>query len=348
MRIIRKLLAFILLVIFIAVTNIAFCQSPSTPDYWQTITASTADRYSDYLYDTVISRTCGHSITVSCARMVDPDGTPIHHQLVLRCMNHGNYFSADILKNTKDTVYTSMFTYVDNTFYYIRDMRVSDSICYFCGMKETRRKYIKSEDPGIPLDEIVYHKGFLARLGLMGIFQDSNAMFIPISPDPPPGPITPVPVTEWSLGIEITEIAQTSTLNKMWVDNGLNVDGFRAAQFSQCPSDTPYTELAVWVDSSFTIDSAHAYIIGRQDNMSLSCLVEVEDNLGITTTPAHYKVYRPSMPEEILTDVTGTDCRVIFSSRIFKDTMVGELRLPQHEFLYDYTVGIRYKDMLGP
>ena len=345
MRIIRKLLAFALLVIFIAVTNIVFCQSPSAPDYWQTITASTADRYSDYLYDTVISRTCGHSITVSCARMVDPDGTPIHHQLVLRCMNHGNYFSADILKNTKDTVYTSMFTYVDNTLYYIRDMRVSDSICYFCGMKETRRKYIKSEDPGIPLDEIVYHKGFLARLGLMGIFQDSNAMFIPISPDPPPGPMTPVPVTERGLGIEITDIAQTSTLDKMWVDNGLNVDGFRTAQFSQCPSDTPYTELAVWVDSSFTIDSAHAYIIGRQDNMSLSCLVEVEDNLGITTTPAHYKVYRPSMPEEILTDVTGTDCRVIFSSRIFKDTMVGELRLPQHEFLYDYTVGIRYKDM---
>ena len=135
MRIIRKLLAFILLVIFIAVTNTVFCQSPSAPDYWQTITASTADRYSDYLYDTVISRTCGHSITVSCARMVDPDGTPIHHQLVLRCMNHGNYFSADILKNTKDTVYTSMFTYVDNTLYYIRDMRVSDSICYFCGMK---------------------------------------------------------------------------------------------------------------------------------------------------------------------------------------------------------------------
>ena len=107
MRIIRKLLASTLLVILIAATNIAFCQSPSAPDYWQTVTASTTDSYSDYLYDTVISRTCGHSLTVSCARMVDLDGIPIHHQLVLRCMNHGNYFSADILKNMKDTVYTN-------------------------------------------------------------------------------------------------------------------------------------------------------------------------------------------------------------------------------------------------
>lgn len=323
--------------------GVGFCQGIQ-PDLWQTTTASSVDRYADWECDTVIARTCGHSVTVSCARVPDAQGEAASHRFVLRCMNHGNYFTFDLLPETRDTMGTAFYLYEDKTCYYIRDMRVSDSICFFCGTRVIHRRYLSySLMKSLPDDEF-YYKGFFGRFDMSLILRDSNAMYIPIVPGPGLEPPVPVPVTEWYPRVQFAYIDEAATLDKLWVDNGLYVDGWRLAYYDSCSQSEPYNSLAVYVDSNFSIDEATAYIIGRRaDSMERSCLVEVLDNLRYPLTPSSYRVWTPTLLHEVLTDVTGNDCRVLFSSRIFNDIHLEEAG----DFRHDYTVGIRYKDMFS-
>lgn len=316
-------------------------QSVVPPNQWQTTTASTLDRYGDWECDTVISRTYGHSLTMSCARVSDVLGRPRFHRFVLRCMNNEDYFQFDLLPLRKVTMFTVDYMYEDITYYYIRDMRVSDSICFFCGTEVVERRYIPYPSATeVPIDETLY-KGFFGRYDMKHVLRDSNAMYIPAAPGIGAGPTIPVPVTEWGCVVQIAYIDKAATLDKLWVENGIRVDGRKYAWWSNCEMEPPYDQLSMWIDPSFTIMDAKAFLIGRYaGDMSRSCLVEVYGNLGFTELSANYMVHIPTMPEEILTDVTGNDCRVYFSSRIFKDTLLGEEDL----FHRNYTVGIRYYD----
>ena len=320
-----------------------FCQTIYSPDQWQTAVASTEDNYNDFSCDTVITRTSGHSITVSCVRDTLLNGKPSRHRIVMRCMNHGRYFTFDMLPFYKDTVYCFDYMYIDNVYYYVRDMRISDSICFFCGTKETHRKYNPmpgGQPPSVPNDE-VFHVGFFGRFD-MRFIKDSDAVVVPVMPDPGSGSTQPVPVTEWHPMAHIVEVPQTATLDKFWVDNGLSVYGYKNGQIHPqgCPNEDPYIDLSVGIDPDFSIFDAKAYIIGRQLwNMSRSCMVEIESGLDLISTSIHYKVWEPPMTYEMFTDVTANDSRVLFSSRIFQGTTVGE-----NAYLPTYTIGIRYKD----
>ena len=194
--------------------------------------------------------------------------------------------------------------------------------------------------PG-PFDTETIYEGFFGRIDMRWV-KDSDLMVVPIAPGPGPGPTYPVPLTEWHPRVQITYIEEAATLDKMWVDNGLKVDGRKFAWYDDnCTNDPTYDRLSMWIDPEFEIDQAKAYIIGRKkDNIDRSCLVEVTDHLGFTPTPPTYRVLQPDMKEEILTDVTSTDCRVLISSRIFKYTVLNS----GNSFQKEYTVGIRYKD----
>ena len=222
-------------------------------------------------------------------------------------------------------------------------MRISDSICFLCGMKETFRHYVLlpgSLQPEIPNDEVL-HVGFFGRFD-MRFIKDSNAMVVPITPGPDQGSIVPVPLTNWHPMTHIVEVPQAATLDKLWVDNGLSVYGCKSGQYfpQGCPNEDPYIDLSVGIDPDFSIFDAKAYIIGRQfDNMNRSCMMEVGSGLDLVSTSIHYTMWEPLMAYEVLTDVTANDSRVLFSSRIFQGTTVGE-----NVYLPTYTIGIRYKD----
>ena len=261
----------------------------------------------------------------------------------MRCMNHGNYFTFDMLPSYIDTTYSFNNAYIDNVYYYVRDMRISDSICFLCGMKETFRHYVllpSSPQPEIPNDEVI-RVGFFGRFD-MRFIKDSDAMVVPIAPGPDQGSIVPVPLTNWHPMTHIVEVPQAATLDKLWVDNGLSVYGYKYGQYypQGCPNEDPYIDLEVGIDPDFSIFDAKAYIIGRQyGNMNRSCMVEVTSGLDLVSTAINYTVWEPSMAYEMFTDVTANDSRVLFSSRIFQGTTVGE-----NAYLPTYTIGIRYKD----
>ncbi|MBR3413528.1 MAG: hypothetical protein IKG81_12650 [Bacteroidales bacterium] len=62
----EKFLLSILYVAFLLMGQTkGFCQTSCTADQWQTVVASTEDDYADFPCDTVITRTCGHSIIVT-------------------------------------------------------------------------------------------------------------------------------------------------------------------------------------------------------------------------------------------------------------------------------------------
>ena len=254
----------------------------------------------------------------------------------VRCMNSNKYFEFDILPLVKDTTITS----INRTSYYIHDMRMSDSLCFFCGTKVIRRYFpsewnFQNSLPANSRDTITV--GFFGRMNIKTMLRDSDAVVYPISLDPfgPPG--YPEPQTEWHPTIQISEVQHTSSLEKLWVDNGLYVDGFKNARFNNCPNDPPYAYNTEYYDTAFSIDSARAYIIGRlNDNAKSSCLVEVYTCLNFYASPSEYIIRKPEMPEEVLTDVTGNDVRILFSSRIYKDI--------DNVFLHNYTIGVRYKD----
>ena len=184
-----------------------YSQSVTPPDQWQTTTASTVDSYADWQCDTVISRTWGHSLTLSCARVSNVSGLPMKYHFVLRCMNHGNYFVFDMLDQEEGA--TTQYQY--NSSYYIRDMRVSDSICFFCGTKVTHRLYIVGGMGPEPFDTETIYEGFFGRIDMRWV-KDSDLMVVPIAPGPGPGPTYPVPLTEWHPRVQITYIEEAATL----------------------------------------------------------------------------------------------------------------------------------------
>ena len=326
-------------------------QGASSPESWQIGTASTHDTYSGFFCDTVITRTCGHSVTVTAARMIDEQNYVLNHRFFVRCMNSQNYFRFDILPSAKDTTYF----HIDHNRYYIHDMRISDSICFFCGTKVTERRFLPDPlDPGsIELDTMIT-TGFFGRIDFGALLRDSCAMRIPETGDPngseapiggggnPSG--LPVPITEWHPRMDFALIPQTSALEKMWVENGIFVDGYKNSYLTECAVDTLYNEINVCMDTNFNIVTAHAYIIGRlSEDPNRSCLMEVTQGLrydGITDT--WLDLYKPEIAEEYLTDITGNDYRILFSSRIFKDLTADD----GTAFDGDFTIGVRYKDNL--
>jgi len=315
------------------VDNNARCQTIN----WQNTVISTESIFTDTQCDTSICRTYGESLVVSCFRVPNDKGEALYHRFFVRCMNSSKYFEFDILPFASETTATS----INSISYYIHDMRMSDSLCFFCGTKVTRRYFppdwsFPNNPPSVIRDTVTV--GFFGRMDFRIMLRDSDAVVYPVVLDPFSPPSYPEPQTEWHPNVQISEVPQTSSLEKLWVDNGLYVDGFKWARYQGCSRDKPYMYNSEYYDTAFCIDSARAYIIGRlSNNANNSCLVEVYSGLSFYGGATSYIVRKPEMSEEVLTDVTGNDVRILFSSRIYKDF--------DDVFLHDYTIGIRYKDL---
>lgn len=333
----RHLLKRRYLIALTLVTLLVGSNARSQTNNWQNSVISSESLYSNIECDTIISRTYGSSLVVTCARVPNNYGRPSCHRIVVRCMNSNNYFNFDILHSWRDT----MLYYIDKNYYYIRDMRMSDSICFFCGTKVIHRTYlsIPGNPYSVPIAEDTLSKGFVGRIEINAMLRDSNAVvWLPtINPDDPPG--YPVPVTEWHPYTQITEINKTASLEKIWVDDGLHIEGTKNTEGEV--DDPLYEDNSVYYDPDFSIENAQAYLIGRlNDNPDQTCLVIILNHLYLSNIQSDYSIFIPQNPSERLCDVKGTDGRIIFSSRIDSDII-------RETYPFEYTLGVRYKDIVS-
>ena len=219
-------------------------QSASSPESWQFGTASTRDIYYGGRCDTVITRTCGHSVTVTAARMIDEQNHVLNHRFFVRCMNGQNYFRFDILPSE----HSIMPTYTVDRRYHIHDMRISDSICFFCGTQVTRMRFLADSlvPASISLDTVIT-TGFFGRFDIDELRQRLNG-------------------AKWPFQVEFTLVPQTSALENMRVGNGIFEEG----------------------GSGSDIAGAHGYLFGRMyKDPQKPCMAEVTQGLrndGYTDT----------------------------------------------------------------
>jgi hypothetical protein len=243
-------------------------------------------------------------------------------------MNHPNYFTFDILPYTEVQTFESF----NKETYYIYDMRISDSICFFCGKKVVRREFdpLALDPYAHPVTSDTITTGFIARFNLKRLMQDS-ASWVTLSPSG-----LSVQITTWYPDIQIATIEQTASLEKLWVEDGLHTEGNKNPEGED--DDPLYVDNAVYYDPSFSIENARAYLIGRLTGKPDStCLVIVHDMLQFSSFPSNYSVLTPENENEKLCDVKGTDGRIIISSRIFDD-------IHREVFPIEYILGVRYRD----
>lgn len=307
--------------------NNARCQTVN----WQNTVISTECEFSGTKCDTMICRTYGESLVVSCARISNQNNEPQYHRFIVRCMNSNKYFISDILP--AETVVT--ITSINRVSYLIHDMRMSDSLCFFCGTKVIARDL--PPEIGLPAEHDTVTVGFIGRMNIQTMLRDSDAVVYPVVLDPFSPPGYPEPQTEWHPHTQITEIEETATLEKLWVEDGLHTEGVK----NENAEDTVplYKDNETYYDPSFSIVNAKAYLIGTVTGNPLqTCLVIINNYLYHSNNPSNYYIFIPDSTQEFLRDIKGTDGRIIISSRIYKD-----INTP---FRYDYMHGVRYKDIV--
>lgn len=307
--------------------NNARCQTVN----WQNTVISTECKFSGTKCDTMICRTYGESLVVSCARISNQNNEPQYHRFIVRCMNSNKYFISDILP--AETVVTT--TSINRVSYLIHDMRMSDSLCFFCGTKVIARDF--PPEIGLPAEHDTVTVGFIGRMNIQTMLRDSNAVVWPVIVDPENPPTHPEPMTEWTPHTQITFIEQTSSFEKLWVEDGLHIEGVKNNEGEQ--EDPLYMECNTYYDPSFTIENAKAYLIGTMSGNPLqTCLVIIENNIYHSNDPSDYSIFVPDSASEFLRDIKGTDGRIIISSRVFQD-----INTP---FRLEYMHGVRYLDIV--
>ena len=319
------------------------------PAGWQQSIASLEEPYPAIQGDTVITRTCGTSLSVSCVRYTEDNKS--HYTFVVRerdSVQRCRTFQA--LGETVDTMRNYQGHYIEyHTRFYIKDMRTADSMCFFCGMREdivTLLPLSSGEAGTAPAERVLLSAD---SMGLLGRFSLAKIVTpVPIS-EAPQGPETrgdesgtvePQGILPTRVGIRILPIEETSVLDKMWIDEGLNVD--YSLVNGSCPNDPPFSYNEVYYDPGFPPDSVQAFIVGRlKDNASRSCVVNVK---GLLLAQSEYTLKKSPLIEEIFYDVTGIDARVILSSRIDspqeKTSIINYTSFPSQQ-----TIGLRVKDL---
>ena len=126
--------------------------------------ASESVHYANEIGDEVIVRNSDDMVLVICSKAVDGSND---HTFMVRSLTTGvtqgftcnlgtmfsqpsdNYFIKDMrlqqnvlfLRNAR-TTHSIMPTYTVDRRYHIHDMRISDSICFFCGTQVTRMRFL--------------------------------------------------------------------------------------------------------------------------------------------------------------------------------------------------------------
>lgn len=353
----------LVLLAFVAVANETKCQEftsdsnicakeQALPAGWQTNTYHLIECYPEVLGDTVIARSCGTKLSVSCVRNTGRLG--LAYTFVVRDLEDGahyRYFRA--LKETADTMADTDGRMVESrTRYYIRDMRVADSTCFFCGMCVTTRTMLPLFNG---VNDVPVHQSLLSvdSVGILGRFSLSYIITpqqsylepgdMPLT-SPGSGDAHGNGVLPTSISYELGDVVSTAVLDKMWLDQGLNMDMTYA---HQCPLDTPFTWDTVYYDSMFPRDSVQAFIIGRlKDDARRSCLVNVKD---VYAPSCSYTVEVSPLESEIFYDITGIDARVFISSRFGRRGDSDFLISYRNDFVTNHhsyrTLGVRYRDL---
>ena len=360
------LIAPVVCLLLLGTTNHAHCQTPivettgvaapqPVPCGWQQQTASLVEPYHEVMADTVISRTCGTSLSVTCARLTKVDGS--HYTFVVRDREDGQHYrSFQALQDVSDTVADYLGRLIEfKIHYYVRDVRVADSSCFFCGMKEASRTLLPSSEGDVASSQrvVLEHSktGFIGRFSLADVITPTEIAESPntdiAAKDGSSSSQTTTQLPS-SVGLQLALVKEASTLDKMWIDEGLYVDAAPYAGLppsSYCP---PFTSDTIYYDTLFTIDSVQTFAIGRlKDDESRSCLVSMRN---MFSSSSNYTVKVSPMANEIFYDITGIDARVLLSSRFgFSDTPefpIGDNgEFFQSDFSSFKTIGVRFKDL---
>ena len=322
------------------------------PAGWQQSIASLEEPYPAIQGDTVITRTCGTSLSVSCVRYTEDNKS--HYTFVVRerdSVQRCRTFQA--LGETVDTMRNYQGHYIEyHTRFYIKDMRTADSMCFFCGMREdivTLLPLSSGEAGTAPAERVLLSAD---SMGLLGRFSLAKIVTpVPIS-EAPQGPETrgdysgtvePQGILPTSVGIRILPISETSVLDKMWIDEGLNMD---FSVYSKSQGATPFAHDTVYYDPDFLPDSVQAFIVGRlKTPASRSCVVNVQNLLS---SQSDYTVKVSPIQDELFYDVTGIDARVILSSRFGlpgTNGTVGQANGLMSNYACNKTFGVRVKDL---
>ena len=323
------------------------------PAGWQQSIASLEEPYPAIQGDTVITRTCGTSLSVSCVRYTEDNKS--HYTFVVRerdSVQRCRTFQA--LRETVDTMTNYQGHYIEyHTRFYIKDMRTADSMCFFCGMREdivTLLPLSSGEAGTAPAERVLLSAD---SMGLLGRFSLAKIVTpVPIS-EAPQGPETrgddsgtvePQWILPTRVGIRILPIEETSVLDKMWIDEGLYMD-FSVADLKDVIY-FPFAHDTVYYDPDFPPDSVQAFIVGRLKNpASRSCVVNVQNLLS---SQSDYTVKVSPIQDELFYDVTGIDARVMLSSRFGlpgSDSTVGQAYGLTTNYACGKTFGVRVKDL---
>lgn len=305
---------------------------------WQIMTASSADVYADTPCDTAIARTCGASLTVTCARSVE-NGLPLHRFLV-RDMNSTRYSCIEL----RSTI-TGQHS---RTCYYVHDMRVSDSVCLFCGTKVSLLEETffppATADGGSTDPYLVIRTdstGFIGRFSLADFMRSMNGTSLSRAETfDDQGPYLPTQPSSVSIDLELLDIPSAKNFSRMWVPDGLHADALQHHLFFNGQVADPYCHVKAFYDQRFSIDSATAYLVGTARPSGRSCIAEV-NNLRPSSASSSVSILCSPIEDEVFTDVSGNDCRVIFTSRLRND-----MSAPDGSLIHSrHTVGARYKDL---
>ncbi|MBR3987059.1 MAG: hypothetical protein IKK04_07885 [Bacteroidales bacterium] len=324
------------------------------PAGWQQSIASLEEPYPAIQGDTVITRTCGTSLSVSCVRYTEDNKS--HYTFVVRerdsvqrCRTFQALASvADTLANCGD----SLIEY--QTLYHVKDMRVADSMCFFCGTKRETATFLSILPGGNTAPSQVEKKqlydisvGFIGRFSLAKIVTPVPISEAPQGPETrgdDSGTVEPQGILPTRVGIRILPIEETSVLDKMWIDEGLYID-FSVADLKDVIY-FPFAHDTVYYDPDFPPDSVQAFIVGRlKDNASRSCVVNVQNLLS---SQSDYTVKVSPIQDELFYDVTGIDARVILSSRFGlpgTNGTVGQANGLMSNYACNKTFGVRVKDL---
>lgn len=352
------------LIILLFSVGKAVCQEPESmlsacpepqplPPGWQRNTASLVEKYPDVKGDTLIARACGASLSVACVR--DKGNNGLYYTFVVRNYEDGTHYrSFQSLRDEVDTMVNFEGRYIETRKrYYVRDMRLADSVCFFCGMIVTSQTQISmhgSSTTEVPNQQILLS---VDSVGFMGRFWLADVIVPTLTPIWPGGGLSPMAVADvpiynyalpTSLYVQLGKVPYTSVLDKMWIDEGLHMDMGTGNNCIDCP---PFYKDSVYYDADFNIDSVQAFVIGRLKNDAhRSCLVNMTDMFN-TDSPYSLKV--SPMENEIFYDVMGIDARVFLSS-CFGGVDENEFSIGyRYDFQSGYsskkTIGIRYRDL---
>lgn len=309
--------------------------------------ASRVTEYADVPGDTVIGRTQGAYVSVLCTRVLDEMKYPLFHRFVVtdQRWTDNQRIQFDVLPLASGrTVNSEGAEFRDSNYYYIKDMRMAGNYCFFCGtMIQSRTQISRGYSGKIPPSDTTEQNVFtriVDSIGFVGRF-DIGSLRTVWTREEQGVDYDWSSTVERVVNVSILTVARTSSMDKMWVENGLNIMGYECTNSSNhnnCPNGPIYANVQSYYDSSFAIDSAKMYVVGRSKIPSRSCCLIMEDIVSSSST---LRLFVSPLSHETFYDVTGTDNRIILTSRLSQDVHDES----NTSFPHSSTIGVRYLDI---